>query len=131
MLALTLLSGSASAYVAPACAPNAGVAAAASRACRPSMDETILEKALSGELEAEGAENVFMSELGWASYLDKEAGSSYNLNQRPSMAEDGYFTPDLFSNPIDVLTSWVDSMKGVVADPLSVSFPTISNDKSG
>ena len=30
-----------------------------------------------------------------------------------------------------VLSSWVDSIKGVVADPLSVGFPTISNDQSG
>lgn len=65
------------------------------------MDETILEKALAGELEEEGAENVFMSEVGWASYLDKNAGSSYNMNQRPSLAEDGYFTPDVFSNPVE------------------------------
>ena len=27
-------------------------------------------------------------------------------------------------------TAWVDSMKGVVADPLSAAFPTISNDQS-
>ena len=65
------------------------------------MDETILEKALAGELEEEGAENVFMSEVGWASYLDKQAGGSYNMNQRPSLADDGYFTPDVFSNPLD------------------------------
>ena len=30
-----------------------------------------------------------------------------------------------------VLSSWVDSVKGVAADPLSVGFPTIVNDKSG
>ena len=65
------------------------------------MDETIMEKALSGELEQEGADNVFMSEVGWASYLDKQAGSSYNMNERPSKAQDGYFTPDVFSNPFD------------------------------
>ena len=65
------------------------------------MDETILEKALAGELEEEGAENVFLSEVGWATYLDKNAGSSYNMNQRPSLAEDGYFTPDVFSNPVE------------------------------
>ena len=65
------------------------------------MDETIMQKAISGELEQEGAENVFMSELGWASYLDKNAGSSYNMNERPSKAGDGYFTPDVFSNPIE------------------------------
>ena len=65
------------------------------------MDETIMQKAFAGELEEEGAENVFMSEVGWATYLDQEAGGSYNLNQRPSQAEDGYFTPDIFSNPLD------------------------------
>lgn len=71
------------------------------RATVPAMDETILEKALAGELEEEGAENVFMSELGWATYLDQNAGSSYNLNERPSMAQDGYFTADVFSNPAE------------------------------
>lgn len=76
-------------------------AGAAARACRPVMDETIIEKALAGELEQEGAENIFMSEVGWATYLDQEAGSSYAMNERPSMAEDGYFTPDVFSNPLD------------------------------
>ena len=74
---------------------------AVARANAPAMDETILEKALAGELEEEGAENVFMSELGWATYLDEKAGSSYNLNERPSMAQDGYFTADIFSNPAD------------------------------
>jgi hypothetical protein len=95
------------------------------------MDETIMEKALSGELEQEGADNVFMSEVGWASYLDKQAGSSYNMNERPSKAQDGYFTPDVFSNPIDVALSWVASMKRVLKDPLSTSFMTISNDVNG
>ena len=90
---------SASAFVVPASVPRS--CAAATRASCPSMDETILEKALAGELEEEGAENVFMSEVGWASYLDKNAGSSYNMNQRPSLAEDGYFTPDVFSNPVE------------------------------
>ena len=41
------------------------------------------------------------SEAGWAAYLDQNAGSSYNMNQRPSLAEDGYFTPDIFSNPAE------------------------------
>ena len=35
------------------------------------MDETIVENALAGTLEEEGAENIFLSELGWASYLDE------------------------------------------------------------
>jgi hypothetical protein len=90
---------SASAFVVPASVPRS--CAAATRASCPSMDETILEKALAGELEEEGAENVFLSEVGWATYLDKNAGSSYNMNQRPSLAEDGYFTPDVFSNPVE------------------------------
>ena len=95
-----------SALVVPAYVPATGPAAPV-RAVRSSrqgavfMDETIMEKALAGELEQEGAENVFMSELGWATYLDKNAGSSYNMNERPSKASDGYFTPDAFSNPID------------------------------
>ena len=71
------------------------------RTTTPNMDETIIQKALAGQLEEEGAENVFLSELGWATYLDDQAASSYNLNQRPSMADDGYFTADVFSNPID------------------------------
>jgi len=112
--------------------PAAGVTgAAASRVGAPTMDETILEKALAGELEEEGAENVFMSEVGWATYLDQNAGSSYNMNQRPSQADDGYFTPDVFSNPAEVISSWLESIKGVVEDPLAIGFPTISNDQTG
>jgi len=106
-------------------------AAAAARSDAPVMDETVIQKALSGELEQEGAENPFMSEAGWATYLDKECGSSYNMNMRVSKADDGYFTPTIFSNPLDVITEWAESMKGVVSDPLSVSFPTITNDVSG
>merc|ERR1719183_2280913 len=121
----------AAAAYAPPCASRAASPAAAARACRPVMDETIIEKAFSGELEQEGAENVFMSEVGWATYLDKNAGSSYNMNERPSKAQDGYFTPDIFSNPLDVLTSWAASMKRVASDPLAASFMTISNDPNG
>jgi len=106
-------------------------ARAASRTRQARMDETILEKALAGELEEEGAENVFMSEVGWASYLDKQAGSSYAMNERVSQASDGYFTPDVFSNPVDVLKSWWASMQGVASDPLEAGFPTISNDQTG
>merc|ERR1719440_1715761 len=130
LLQLGCLLGAASAFNVPAPVPRSAAAATA-RAGAPTMDETILEKALAGELEEEGFENVFMSEVGWATYLDKEAGGSYNMNQRPSQADDGYFTPDIFSNPIDVLSSWVESMKGVLADPLEKGFPTISNDQSG
>jgi hypothetical protein len=95
------------------------------------MDETMLEKALAGELEEEGAANVFMSEVGWATYLDKEAQSSYAMNERVSKASDGYFTADIFSNPVNIFKSWLGSMKGVVDDPLSAGFMTISNDASG
>lgn len=95
------------------------------------MDETLLENALAGSLEEEGAENIFLSEVGWATYLDKEAGQSYAMNERVSTAQDGYFTPDIFSNPLDVFGSWVTSMKRVVSDPLSSSFMTISNDPEG
>ena len=102
MLALAVVSPLlASAYAwAPVGYPRSA-AAAASRTSLPAMDETIIEKALAGELEEEGAANVFMSEVGWATYLDKACGSSYNLNQRVSVADDGYFTPDIFSNPAD------------------------------
>ena len=63
-------------------------------------DRGVAGSCAGGELEQEGAENVFMSELGWATYLDEKAGSSYNMNERPSKASDGYFTPDVFSNPL-------------------------------
>jgi len=95
------------------------------------MDETLLEKALAGELEEEGAENVFMSELGWASYLDEAAQGSYNMNERFSLAADGYVTPDVFSNPLDVLSSWVSAQKRYIQDPLEGAFMTISNDQTG
>jgi len=72
-----------------------------------------------------------MSEVGWASYLDKEAGSSYNMNERVSQAGDGYFTPDIFSNPLEVVTSWAASLKRVASDPFAASFMTISNDPNG
>merc|ERR1719181_2534987 len=127
--AAVLISSSTSSYVAPVVGPR--MQSAVARANVPTMDETILEKALAGELEEEGAENVFMSEVGWATYLDKEAGSSYNMNERPSMASDGYFTADIFSNPLDVLGSFVGGLKNVAADPLAVGFPTISNDQTG
>jgi len=115
--------------MAPAIAPQPSAAAA--RATMPTMDETIIEKALAGELEQEGAENCFMSEVGWATYLDENAGSSYAMNQRPSLADDGYFTADVFSNPLDVLKDWAASMQRVVADPSDAAFPTISNDLTG
>lgn len=70
------------------------------------MDETLFQNTLKGTLEEEGAENVFMSEVGWATYLD-EQGQSYAMNQKVSEAEDGYFTPDAFSNPLKVIGSWV------------------------
>merc|ERR1719247_2618839 len=108
-----------------------GRAVMAPRASVPCMDETIFEKALAGELEQEGAENVFMSEVGWATYLDENAESSYAMNERPSKAQDGYFTPDVFSNPLEVLGSWVDSMNRGISDPFETGFMTISNDQSG
>jgi len=129
-LLLVAFAASVSAFQGPAAAAGRSPVAAA-RATRPVMDETIMQKALAGELEEEGAENVFMSELGWATYLDKAAGSSYNMNERVSQASDGYFTPTILSNPADVVSSWLASLKGVAEDPLSVGFPTISNDKSG
>jgi len=94
------------------------------------MDETIIEKALEGKLEEEGAENVFMTETGWATYLDKQ-GQSYAMNERVSKAEDGYFTPDVFSNPIDNVKAWLSSLKRTAQNPLETAFPTISNDESG
>ena len=100
------------------------------RARNLKMDETVIQNALAGTLEEEGAENHWLSELGWASYLDKQ-GQSYAMNERASVAGDGYFTPDAFSNPLDVLGSWAESMKRVASDPMSVAFPTITNDMSG
>jgi len=95
------------------------------------MDETILERALEGTLEEEGAENVFMSEVGWATFLDKECGSSYNMNQRVSQAEDGYFTPDIFSNPLEVAGSFLEGLKTTLSAPLNTHFMTIGNDQTG
>jgi len=131
LAALTAVPLLTSAYVAPGAHVRVGAQAAASRAGATFMDETIMEKAWAGELAEEGAENVFMTEVGWATYLDEAAGSSYNLNQRVSLADDDYFTPTVFSNPVDVFTKWLASLKGVVEDPLSVGFPTITNDQSG
>ena len=91
------------------------------------MDETIVKNTLDGTLEEEGLNNHWLSELGWASYLDKQ-GQSYAMNEQASKAVDGYYTPDAFSNPLEVLGSWVESVKGVTADPLAVAFPTITND---
>lgn len=100
MLAVSALVSQQLAYV-PASAVAPTRAAHTVRQSAVFMDETLMEKALAGELEDEGAENVFMSEVGWATYLDQNAESSYNMNQRPSLAEDGYFTADIFSNPLD------------------------------
>merc|ERR1711908_189537 len=66
-----------------------------------------------------------------ASYLDKEAKSSYNMNQRVSQADDGYFTPTFFSNPLEVLGSFKDGLLFSIGNPLGSAFPTISNDPSG
>lgn len=124
------------ALTATASAFNLGGARIISHARSParaatSLDETIFERTLEGTLEEEGAENPWMSEAGWADYLDKNAQSSYNMNQRPSKADDGYWTPDVFSNPIDVFTGWARGLIGQVSDPLGVSFMTITNDKTG
>merc|ERR1712087_581070 len=123
MLLVLFTLASAAAYVLPSCSSVRSHTARVST--HVSMDETIMQKALAGELEEEGAENVFMSEVGWASYLDKEAKSSYNMNQRPSMADDGYFTPSIFSNPLDVLVAWKDALFGAASNPLETAFPTI------
>ena len=53
------------------------------------------------------------------------------MNQRVSQADDGYFTPTVFSNPLEVLGSWAESMKRVVDDPLAAAFPSVSNDQTG
>jgi len=63
-----------------------------------------------------------MSELGWATYLDKKAGQSYAMNQRVSVADDGYFTPTVFDNPLEVGGSLIELWKRVAAAPLSSSF---------
>ncbi|KAL1529817.1 hypothetical protein AB1Y20_000749 [Prymnesium parvum] len=119
---------------APAFSPSAcpgRMLAQAPRAPLVSMDETILEKALAGELEQEGAENIFLTEVGWATYLDQSCGSSYAMNERPSMAQDGYFTADIFSNPLEVLSDFKDGIIRALGNPLETGFPTISNDQSG
>merc|ERR1712127_623172 len=75
MLAVSAFISSSSAYV-PASAVAPTRAAHTVRQSAVFMDETLMEKALAGELEDEGAENVFMSEVGWATYLDQNAESS-------------------------------------------------------
>lgn len=90
------------------------------------MDETLFESALSGSLEQEGGDNVFMSELGWAVYLDKYAESSYNMNER--FSEGGYITPDLFDSPIKILEAYKNTLVTTFKDPLNACFMTISND---
>mmetsp|Transcript_37164 Transcript_37164/g.119450 ORF Transcript_37164/g.119450 Transcript_37164/m.119450 type:complete len:192 (+) Transcript_37164:45-620(+) len=95
------------------------------------MDETILEKALAGELEAEGFENCFLSEVGWADYLDKNAKSSYNMNERPSLAADGYYTASILDSPVQVLSDWLVGVKAAITAPVATAFPTITNDISG
>ena len=84
----------------PSAAPSRA-AAVRPAAASVFMDETVFERALAGELEEEGFENPFMSEVGWADYLDKNAKSSYNMNQRPSLADDGYYTASIVDNPLD------------------------------
>lgn len=59
LIAVAAFAGVANAYVSPACMPHA----AAMRAPVTSMDETIIQNALAGDLEAEGAENVFLTEV--------------------------------------------------------------------
>lgn len=100
------------------------------RARQVRMDETLFQNTLKGKLAEEGAENVFMSEVGWATYLD-EQGQSYAMNQKVSEADDGYFTPDAFSNPLKVIGSWAQSMKRVASDPLNAAFPSVTNDPDG
>ena len=53
------------------------------------------------------------------------------MNQRASVAVDGYYTPDAFTSPVEVLGSWVESLKRYASDPLSAAFPTITNDPDG
>merc|ERR1711988_1280198 len=48
--------------------------------------------------------------VGWASYLDKTSKSSYNMNERPSLAQDGYYTSSIFSNPLDILNDFKDGL---------------------
>jgi len=114
----------------PSAAPSRA-AAVRPAAASVFMDETVFERALAGELEEEGFENPFMSEVGWADYLDKNAKSSYNMNQRPSLADDGYYTASIVDNPLDVVSDWLGAMKGYVTNPVATAFPTISNDPTG
>merc|ERR1712046_278852 len=46
-------------------------------------------------------------------------------------AEDGYFTADAFSNPLNVLSDFKDGILRAISSPLETGFPTISNDQSG
>jgi hypothetical protein len=106
------------------------------------MDETILQLAWKGmcktgdpwsELRKEGQTEFWKSELGWAKWLDSQ-GQSYNMNERVSLAKDGYLQPsvmDFVENPGFVARSVINKAKKIAYDPGETFLVTISNDKSG
>jgi hypothetical protein len=101
------------------------------------MDETIYQnfgKTFFGDdgtdyLVEEGQEEFWRSEKGWARYLD-EQGQSYNMNPRPSL-DPSFDAPDLLDSPVDVLKSFIGSIKRIARDPADYYFPSLSNDMSG
>lgn len=95
------------------------------------MDDTLFEAALTGKLQEEGTEQVWLSEIGLAETMDKKYKSSYNMNERPSLSHDGFYTPDVFSSPTDIIASFLSGIKEALAAPLETGFPTIDNDQTG
>lgn len=75
------------------------------------MDETLFENVLGDELEREGAEKPWLSEAGWAVYLDSQ-DSGYAMNNKVS--EDfKYFTAGIFSNPFEIIGDFFDGLDGM------------------
>jgi len=72
------------------------------------MDETLFDDILSDKLEQEGAASPWLSEAGWAVYLDKE-GIPYAMNDRVS-DDFNYFSATVFGNPFDVLGDFFENL---------------------
>lgn len=106
------------------------------RAHSPTMEPvrwTLTEKvlhAITGEVPTrpKGEDWFWLSEEGWADYLDKEYGQSYAMNERPSKTTYPKFNPN---NPIDIIKDAIEDSKRFARDPLEAMFPTIGGDTTG
>ncbi|KAG8465650.1 hypothetical protein KFE25_002957 [Diacronema lutheri] len=97
------------------------------------MDETLFDDILSDELEKEGAEKPWLSEAGWALYLDSQ-NSGYAMNEKVS--EDfKYFTAGIFGNPLEVIGDFFEGLDNMTAKmfPISKKYtaPAGKGDKKG